>query len=216
MKDALREKIIISTIDDENPKRKLPASTMQVFVKLNSGESISLNVAPSYSCDDLLYLINQKTKDDMTHETAYLMYGGRIMKSTDTIESLNMKALSTIHQYARMGGRLPKKVTIKFESSAGLPISTMEVPGNTTMVELKWKLWNVYASKVPSNTAFWNGLKPSGDGFLTGTSLEDEFQVGRYCKTIVKIPSKPKKSPKKSTKSPSKKKSTTKEKEAKQ
>jgi len=39
---------------------------------------------------------------------------------------------------------------------------------------LKWKLFSIFSSKAPSQTQFWMDLKPSGDGFQTGTPLSDD------------------------------------------
>lgn len=82
--------------------------SFQVFVKLTGGATITIDIQNDFLIFDLKVIISKKTE---SHHFHGLQCNAQILQDSATVESYNIQAHATLHQFG-WGGRLPVDIQV--------------------------------------------------------------------------------------------------------
>ena len=180
MQKPILDKIISSTKKVKTENTNTP--TMQIFCKNLSGKTIILDVNPADTIKQIKAQI--ESKEDIAVKQQKLSYSGRILDDKLSLEFYNIQKESTLHLSLCNTIPLDELITVNvcyLNNNKSDVHKTYTLLGSTTIITLKYKIWNI-ENQNPAKFSLWKNLKPGGDGFYTGTYLQDNETIAQHAK----------------------------------
>eukprot|EP01114_Cavostelium_apophysatum_P017000 TRINITY_DN4954_c0_g2_i1.p1 TRINITY_DN4954_c0_g2~~TRINITY_DN4954_c0_g2_i1.p1 ORF type:complete len:1204 (-),score=253.03 TRINITY_DN4954_c0_g2_i1:310-3393(-) len=186
---SAQDKIIQILEEPIEEKVKAPPSC-QIFVKLLEGQTITIDVDLSWTVEDLRQAIEEKVTEKK--KRYHLLYAGRYLEEHKTLQDSGITEQCTVFQQfglslvsvAFLDQPIEKRaIALKcMNPTKYRHVSCFVSVFNTdTIRAVKLKIWEA-SGICPAVCALWKDMKPSGDGFMSGTSLIDDKKLNTYLK----------------------------------
>jgi ubiquitin-protein ligase/uncharacterized protein YegL len=131
-----------------------------------------MHVDPSYTVQQLKWLLNQKSNRDLNVGIT-LIYAGRVLNNSQTLSECNIQKDSTLWEEIQFE---VKEYDLTFVDNIGFGQNIkVKVPKHivTSLTALKDFLWPVLRH-APSSYSLWKDLRDTGDRMFVGTKLTNK------------------------------------------
>jgi len=170
--------------DEEEPRVKNadPTETYQIFVKSMTGKTVTIDVDPTFTIQDVKNAVNAKSS---SKQAMRLIFAGRQPADKQQLGDLEIRAGSTLFQAYDFAKTAAAKETFNIRDRYGRSYAiTMRT--NKTVLDMKFKIWDEVGER-PNNCSLWTNLRSSGDGYRHGTLLNDSLPLNRYRIDVIDI-----------------------------